>query len=158
MNRQYFGMAICLGLLLSSCSSYKAAKTYTFDKTQVYSQDFEQVWGGIVAWFAENSIPIKTIEKASGLIATEYGLGANDGFCDCGTSGTYQTVSDRTASFNVLVQPVDAGTRVTVTVSCSGKLTTTDLYGSKAPTVSTIDCNSTGSIESQLFEALATAE
>ncbi len=155
MNRRHTSMAILLGLLLSSCSTYKAAKTYTFDKTQVYSQDFDQVWSGIIEWFAEKNIPIRTIEKASGLIVTEYGLRVSDDICDCGQNGTYQKVKERTASFNVFVRKVEAGTRVTITLFCSSKLSTSDLYGSGPASISDVDCNSTGMIELELFDALA---
>ena len=67
---------LALGLVVS-CAAYKPPKTYQFDKTQTINKSFDEVWGKIIQWFGNNNSPIKTIEKASGLIATEYHLKAD---------------------------------------------------------------------------------
>jgi hypothetical protein len=52
--------------------------------TRTFDRSFDQVWTLVVDWFAESNIPIRQIERASGLIASEHRLGADDHFLNCG--------------------------------------------------------------------------
>jgi hypothetical protein len=50
---------------------------------------FENVWQHAVEWFAKNDMPIKNLDKASGLIATDHEMSIDKAsrFMSCGTSG-----------------------------------------------------------------------
>lgn len=92
---------------------------------------YDAAWNAVIAYFAENSVPIKTIDKASGLIVTEVQRVAQPNeYAWCGwtvvlshrTEG--KTVARRpdAASYNVLVRPTQDGKsnlRVTATWSAS---------------------------------------
>src|SRR5574343_487496 len=77
--------------LFMACSTPKQLpKSYSFQKEKEISKNFDVVWAKIIQWFGEHDIPVRTIEKASGLIATEYNLSAgmkSSPFCDCGIAG-----------------------------------------------------------------------
>lgn len=148
--------AVAAAITLSACSVYKPPKTYEFDKTLEFAMPFDQVWSAVVTWFAENSIPIKNIEKASGLVTTEYTLTSRTaGFADCGKEGFGQTMKTPTGTFNVLVMKIDEGrTKVTVNVDFRVASHTTSLAGSEYDTDEVIECVSTGKLEQEIFGAI----
>ena len=63
-------MAVCLAMTLSSCVSTQAVikGNYPILNSATTSTSYDQVWSNIIDFFAENSIPIGTIAKDSGLI------------------------------------------------------------------------------------------
>lgn len=91
-------------------------------KTFHYEAGFDVVLQGVIDFFATNSIPIKTIEKDSGIIYSERSYAPSDdssahgsGFADC-PSRPLVTFDDVIAEFNVFVPPNDQGkTKVQIT-------------------------------------------
>jgi len=64
-------MSVCFTVgFLASCATVPVDKPIISD-TFVINRPFAKVWGATVATLAENSIPIKVIEKESGIITTE---------------------------------------------------------------------------------------
>lgn len=58
-------------LMLTSCGVRYVPQTFNYpikNTTQTLNLPFDKVWSGVVDYFAQNNIPIKTIEKASGII------------------------------------------------------------------------------------------
>lgn len=130
------------------------------DQSQVYSADFDRVWENTVDWFAVNNIPIKNIEKDSGIIGSEYSLGANYSQVDCGTvdPGDMHILQDVSvvANINVLVREASGGTAVQPNVFGHGKATLYDALNSRPATLKLEDCISTGELEESLHQYLNT--
>ena len=131
-----------------SCQTYYPPKTYNFEKSRTYSKTFDEVWGKIVQWFAVNNIPIKTIDKASGIIATEYNIRIdnNTDVMDCGYSEAASEVfENHRISFNILA--VKESEKVNVIVNIFPKCTKRmKAYGMSKDKLNEITCESTGNL------------
>jgi hypothetical protein len=102
---------------------------------------FDDVWRAVVQLFAERNWSIKTIDKSSGVIATDW-LRISDEYADCG-SAPLATNNGTRVTFNVLVSPVDPATRVTVN-------TTFQQVRSVGGTTGVVECASVGSVEAMI--------
>jgi hypothetical protein len=108
-----FAMAV-LGLV--GCSSAPPPPAPARGPTSV-AAPFEKSWNAVIDLVAERNIPIKTVDKASGLlVAEQVRLGEADAeYADCGTSfGKRQAPTS--ANWNVLVRSDGARSTVRVTV------------------------------------------
>jgi hypothetical protein len=135
-------------LLLTGCAT--APGTYNVQKTRVYSEGKDVIWERVVDTFASQNLSIKTIEKASGLIAADRALASPTGmngriltWADCGNGGLAIPVS-QLADLNVFVRPVQGGTSVTVNTRFQE---TRKLFD----TFQTVSCASTGELEQTLL-------
>ena len=77
----------------------------------------DQTWDAVIDVFAGRNIPIRTIDRASGLIVTDaLGVGDNGtAWASCGTQGGKVLAPDR-ATYNVLVRGDSAEATVRTTV------------------------------------------
>jgi len=124
MRRACYAM-IALVLVLTGCG--RAPRPTVFTNSQTHSNDFDAVWSALIETFADNSWPIDTIEKASGLITTDWlSIPAGplatryeeaEALADCGTEGGLISVPQYAGKmkFNVFVKTVAAGTELRVT-------------------------------------------
>lgn len=84
---------------------------------------FEETWAAAIDHFAESNVPIATIDKASGLIATHQ-LSVTPGdaaeFADCGVSGLGAPILASSVVYNVLVRGDAVASTVKVTASWAG--------------------------------------
>jgi hypothetical protein len=85
----------------------------------------DRTWGAVIDFFADNFIPVKTIDRPSGYIAAELiGAGNNAAWADCGTlAGPLMTpkggggpVAPQQALFNVRVRGDSATSTVQIVV------------------------------------------
>ena len=141
-------LGVC-ALTLSSCAS--TPQTYDFDNSREVAADFDATWEGVIAYFAENNIPIATVEKDSGLIvATDERLASDNlkKLADCG-GGIGGTPVTSQMSVNVFVRRKDLEvTSVQVNTRFSG--TGVGLMN----TTFQIDCNSNGTLETALLDRI----
>jgi len=89
-----------------SCAKYvPPAPPAPHEATQV-GASFGQTWDAVVDEFADRNIPIRTIERASGLIATEQLTVSTDesANADCGHYDNYPPLEPTHAIYNVLVR------------------------------------------------------
>lgn len=102
-------------LLLSGCASLPPAPAARGDT--VVNASFGRTWDAVVEYFALASIPVKTIDRSSGLIAAETTrlAGDNGRFADC--ANAVRHFSPEGASFNALVRGDSARSRVRVTAT-----------------------------------------
>ncbi|HEX9346590.1 MAG TPA: hypothetical protein VF919_03375 [Gemmatimonadales bacterium] len=86
---------------------------------------FDRTWSTVIDFFADNAIPVKTIDRASGYIAAErIGAGNNAKWADCGKlSGALMSekggggpVAPQQALFNVRVRGDSVASTVQVVV------------------------------------------
>lgn len=162
----------CLALLLPlmACVTYVPPTPAALRAGTPIAASRDSTWEAVVSYFAERNIPIRTIEKASGIIVAElltFNLtnrepvrDAKSGkvrrdpggdplmgeaiYADCGRF-SYQRLNPTTATFNVRV--TGGATRSTVQVNMLYKHATL-ATARAAPTV--YDCASTGKFESDL--------
>lgn len=93
---------------------------------------FDAAWSAAVQFFADTRVPIGTIEKASGLIASKdfaLDLAGLRHWADCGTVNgqPYVDIIDQgfmtgVADFNVFVQPAGDSTAIRVNVGVRSRL------------------------------------
>lgn len=110
---------------------------------------FGKTWNGIIDVFATKNIPIKTIDRSSGIIVTEQ-LAANGltDMADCGSmAGGGSRLSPTHASYNVLVRGDSSSSVVKVTprfvrIGVSRSFMSTDQVSE--------ECSSTGTFETEL--------
>jgi hypothetical protein len=124
-----------------SCASAPPAAPAQRQPTQV-SASFGKTWDAVIDYFAENTVSIRSMDRASGFVAAEPVTSEiSPELADCGsTLGTPFTAN--AATYNVLVR----GDRTTAKVKATIRFVrvTSGTYGS------TIDCSSTGRWESRL--------
>ncbi len=105
--------------LLAGCSSpaYQPPPRPTPREASHVIASMGQTWDAVIDVFATRNIPIRTIERASGLIVTDaLGVG-NEGtaYASCGTLGGKVLAPDR-ATYNVLVRGDSSEATVRTTV------------------------------------------
>lgn len=150
-------------ILLASCKSYVPPQNYNFSNEQEFNQTYDEVWTKIISLFSEYGVPIKTIDKASGLIATDYNLGAESlsSIMDCGTPAEDLNIykfENQTANFNIqVVRLSDQKTKVKVkTFFKSLYVRYSSQNGRWVRTGSQwLNCNSTGAFENSIFNYIS---
>lgn len=111
-----------MGLLaVTGCASLPPAPPARPD-TQVQSP-FGKTWDAVVDYFARSSIPVKTIDRTSGLIAAETTQlsGDNSAYARC--SNGFLNFAPSGASFNALIKGDSARSTVRVTANWLGAQT-----------------------------------
>lgn len=143
-------------LLLSGCAlpSVTPPKEPTTDFVKIYHSDYDNVWNSTVDWFANNNIPIKNIEKDSGIISSEYALGSSFSQLDCGIidTGDMYIMRDNTvtANINIIVRNTPNGVKVKPNVFGSGSFVMTDVINGVPRTMNAERCVTTGQLEEDL--------
>lgn len=150
-----FLLCCAIGVSFTACATYEPPVDSGVANTEVINKSYDSTWQKATEWFANNNIPIKNIVKDSGLIATDYRLGADSSFIDCGKVGTYEAFGDKNINVNLIAKKANASTtNVRLNVFGTGTVNQADLYGNSTGRGRTIDCLSTGKLETELFEYL----
>jgi tetratricopeptide (TPR) repeat protein len=126
-------------------------KQHIFDKQVKIYNEYDIVWSAIISFFAENNVPIRTIEKASGLIVAESQI-FPEVWADCGSASFIETRSDATGTFNVFAVKQTGG-GVNVTVNASFYANRYDILNEEP--MPPMQCNSTGEFERMLLGYVA---
>lgn len=148
-NRFAFVMVmVAIVFPVAACTTPPAE--YTFQKSRTYDKSKDAVWEKVVQYFTTQNIPLKTIEKDSGVVYAEriYSTGdALNGLVDCGDPGIAIVVRT-TVAVNVFVRPLSKNkTEATVNTTYS-QTRSFDNQLAEFP------CNSTGGLEAQILAAL----
>jgi hypothetical protein len=79
---------------------------------------FAKTWNAVIDVFSDRNIPIRTIDRSSGLIATDQlTVSAEDvKWADCGSHSMSGTIAPQRAVYNVLVRGDSTQSTVKVTV------------------------------------------
>lgn len=144
-------------LPIAACSSVgtKNVNKVKVKDTAVYSKPFNAVWEDAIEWFAISNIPIDKMDKESGLITSEYGLGASQDIVDCGEPtgniGLYTAKFDDTyANLNILIRERDSTTRATINVFGGANVSLHNGFGLVGGSQN--KCYSTGSLENSFHD------
>lgn len=123
-------LGLTLFIFLTSCIPMPPLQ-YNFDPASNYYRSYDEVWESLINLLADINIPIKTIEKASGIVATDEmnapipsvppGARVETAYYDCGVPGGLSTINGVRARYNVFVRKLsDNDTSMRINVSYSG--------------------------------------
>lgn len=154
MKSQLISLALVVGIAGCAAPSLKPPSDQSRDFSERHSAEFDGVWEGVVDWFAVTNIPIKNIDKNSGLISSDYSLGSNFTQVDCGDMdpGDMARLVDTniTANINVLVRRQQDGVVVRPNVFGQGVYTLQSTWDGRLIYVRADRCVSTGELENSL--------
>lgn len=155
-------LPIALLVLSVGCLTMKPPTTPPVPTNSYIRAPYDTVWQRVIGVFADARIPIQTLEKASGLIAsTRFRLSPAQvkQWADCGTAPAYggitvleyyernhMPIPDLLADFNVFVQPANDSTGVRVNLGLSSD--------AAARTPTTLTCVTNGKFEGALVNAI----
>ncbi len=135
---------------LSACAT--APQTYSFEKSRKFDASFDDVWEGVISYFAENNISIKTLEKDSGLVVAEndhFPAGELTKYADCGTNSMV-TNAYATGKINVFIRAVGPDT---TKIQTNAKFIQTAQSSWDRSTIVT-PCNSKGTLEQAVLDSI----
>lgn len=159
-------------LLALGCgpTAYTTPVSVPIEKERTIDKPFDAVWQQAVEWFATHNTPIKNIDKASGLISTEYSLSLDEAtkYADCGTGSSdfngKVEIEKPVGNFNLIVTRKDeqaVTVKVNVFFTCitnryryENVLSTNYVLESSSPT----KCTSRGALEREILGYLAQAQ
>ena len=141
-------------LVLVGCAT--APAQYQFDNTQSFEVGMDDIWPEVVNFFAENNLPISTVDRDSGLIVAEdlrFSVAEFAQYADCGQS-PLATESNARGNVNLFVRERSTdGTTLTVN-------TRFQVYrevGTRGSTIygaANVDCVSKGTLENAIMEQI----
>lgn len=131
-------------LFLAACAT--GPGVHPVNNSRLYEAPEGAIWPVVVRYFATQSIPIRTIERDSGIVIAEMQRMPGVMYADCGAA-LFETPEQRTARFNVLVQAEGPDrNRVTVTLEVEEVRRDINYMYVRRP------CSSTGLFESQFLD------
>jgi hypothetical protein len=119
--RQWFVLSVTG--IVSACT-WQPPQTYPAPAPVSIPASFGRVWDAVVDHFAEHNVPIKTIERASGIIATDamaVPLSLSTQYADCGSDALIGPYTADLASYSIRVQGDSSATTVRVTMSITSR-------------------------------------
>jgi hypothetical protein len=140
---------VLLGVAAAAASATAPAK-HNVQRATTVPVGFEAAWSALIDLFADRSWPIGNLDKASGLVVTDWmDLGdQRDVYADCGAAGA-ATVRSTQVRFNVRVKPV--GETTELVVNATFRQVRTGLEGGPF----NVDCTSRGAVELMIHEQIA---
>jgi hypothetical protein len=139
-------VVVCLGIVACTVPP----KPRIIVNSWVIEKPFDSVWTSVIESFAELNLPILNMEKASGLITTDWML-IDKKYMDCGTIGLDKVSAmpagkDYKCRFNVMVKKV-SDTSAEMKVNGIYRLDVRENYGNGT----TFQCVSTGALEAEIY-------
>ena len=146
-------LILFIGCSFIGCGSLP--KVYSVDSEREFNAPLDIIWEGVIDFFTGYSIPIKTIEKDSGLIYAEnqyspsLAMASQDpsafyGWADCGKIGLFAKPLGTSLSLNIFVRDHDQENQTTVSINV--------VFSGIAPKGLSVPCNSTGKLEEAIFQ------
>ena len=138
-------LVTCALSLFPACVRYQPPRDYPAPDALSVNASFDRTWGAVIDRFALGNIPIKTIERASGIIVAEplsVASASSKKYADCGTQGILNPPAQR-ASYSVRVTGDSLRSAIRVAASFGSPL---DVY-----------CRSKGVFETEFMTAIKAA-
>ena len=163
-----FVLLIFLNGCTGSSPKYKEATQENIIKERIVNKSYDVVWQNVVDWFAYHNSPIKTLDKSSGLIASEYNLSVEEAnrYLNCGKSIKGQVdiygfevtklkFENQIGNFNVLIKKLgEDSTKIVINFFAKSDLNQYDDDGRLVFTQK-VTCYSMGTLENQIFKAIS---
>ena len=131
----------CLVSLAAGCATASSG-------IRAYDASIDDVWEATLEVFAEQRIPISSLERDSGIISTEWATAIKEDM-DCGSAGKFGKDLSRRGQYNVFVHEVDSGA-VEVQVNAQWQAS----RYSMGEYLSDVPCSSSGRAEKMFHESL----
>lgn len=146
-------LSLVIAVTLACSGCFTRAQRHEIVTTRSYARSFEQTWHAVVRFFAERNLPIRTIDRSSGIIYSEP-LDFPADWLDCGDY-PLATIESRQGRFNVFIStdPISKAVKVRVTATFSATLRSGGVVTSESRRPLT--CYSTGTFERLLLDYLA---
>jgi uncharacterized lipoprotein len=149
--KKYF--LLFLGLcFIMACATAPAPRTIV--NAFPVNQPFEKVWTAVIETFSDMNLPIQNMEKASGLVVTDWidftQNQAWDRYTDCGKIGMTNAVQEKRGKFNVFVKKVS---EESCEVRINALFSITEL-SNLTKTTSNAQCVSTGAFEADFLKLI----
>lgn len=144
---------LILGIAVASMGACATpAQSFQYDNSRSVHADFDETWSRTIQVLASNNLPIKTLEKDSGIIVAENELvtAASMGEAASCPSSAFATPIGGVMNYNVFVKS-SAPNLTTVTVNTAYRMTYRDMNGGAISQV----CNSNGNVERKLLNAIS---
>jgi len=140
-------------LVAAACNSYNPPTSVAPKTVLPVAASFDRTWEATIDVMAEQNLPIQSLEKASGLIATAPLTVSRDRgreWADCGSLRVWNTkYAPRAAVFNVLVRGDSVESRVQINIRF-----VTEVEYKSTGTRGSADCISSGVFEKELAAAI----
>ncbi len=144
MKCRFLGtVVVCLALV--ACATTPVARQ--IQNSFPVDKPFDSVWTAVIETFAELNLPILNMEKASGLITTDWIKMDDPQMSDCGKRGVMTAEQGRVVKFNVFVKRVGETCEMKVNAMFEISIS---VYGNR--NLSTASCVSTGKFEKQIYD------
>jgi len=133
-----------LGFIAFGCATYQAPIKKNIESTKKISLSFDDAWKHLVSYATKNGMNIKTIDKASGLIAFEraYDGSFTEQYMDCGSGDPIHLHIYSPVTLNITANKT-AEKETEVSVNLFGKV--------NVGNVAEYACFSNGQFEKELF-------
>lgn len=162
MKRYLFILfALLLSATMFSCISYRPPKQYQFDKSRIINKTYEDTWTRVISWMAANNIPIRLIDKNSGIIESKDKIDMSFllNCMDCGTAGITENQTNYSGNFNIqVIKKSDNQTEVYFNAffrAVLERVVSSDPNSPPLTYFNPILCASTGVLERQFFEFIS---
>jgi len=149
VKKVLFLLVVCFYLF--GCGSLPEPRIITNKFT--INEDYDFIWTAIIETLSDLQLPIQTIEKDSGLIATDwipFTKEAGKEYADYGKLGLLEHADTLEGKFNIFVKKITE-TSCEVRVNCTFEQSTRNLEGDfvrRAP------CVSTGVLEADIYNSI----
>jgi len=140
--------------LLAGCAT-APPPTYTVANSRVYPSSREDVFERVLTVSTRNSMYVTASDKRSGVLSFERAVnaptrtGAVYDWADCGLISLIERPVSQLAELNMVVEPAESGTRVTINTRFS------ELRQDVSHSTRRVSCTSTGALEHELLESFA---
>ena len=146
-------LSLMFCFLIISCMTYMPPVQQQIQKSFDIDQPFDRVWQSVIEIFAKLNLSIMNMERASGLITTDWiSFGYRDslqGYCSCGFmksgGGKDKVPGDRRGRFNVYVKK---------TSESACQLQVNAVFEAVTDTIGRIYCESTGKLEMEIYKGV----
>jgi len=151
--KSFASVGLCFGLICCAVAPAprQIQNSFPIDKP------FDAVWQSVIETFGELNLPIMNMEKASGLITTDWisfqGQKDEIGYCSCGEAGFPFVEQDRSGRFNVYVKKI-SDTASEIKVNAIFEQFSKDIW-SRFGTTTKRHCVSTGKLEAEIYKRVS---
>ncbi len=142
--------AALLVAALVGCTPLPPTATADFKQTRQVEIDFDGAWQRIIDQLANEPIPIKALERSSGVIYAQGLVPSDSGMADCGRGRGWKAIDQTAVNLNVFVRQAPTATAITINARF------TQVYVS-GPDSRVILCVSKGTLEERIFDSLRRA-
>ena len=151
--KNIFKLLFIIFILLQGCATYIKPVEHKFDRTIEIDKSYDAAWIGIIKYFSSKNIPIKTIEKNSGIIVSDnlsISLLKDEQNFDCGKFSKKDAIGNfytGKASFNIFIEQLGLK-KSKITINTVAEIN----HLQQGIGYTQFSCYSTGNFEKSLIE------